>query len=60
EAQIISIADFIETSLQGRNYLERKETEDLINELKKLKNIKFKGELVDKAIEILKEKEKNV
>jgi len=34
EAQIISIADFIETSLQGRNYLERKETEDLINELK--------------------------
>jgi len=60
EAQIISIADFIETSLQGRNYLERKETEDLINELKKLKNVKFKGELVDKAIEILKEKEKNV
>ncbi len=60
ETQIISIADFIETFLQGRNYLERKETEDLINELEKMRNVKFKGELVDRAIEVLKEKEKNV
>ena len=60
EAQIISIADFIETFLQGRNYLERKETDDLINELRKIKNIKFKGELIDKGIEVLKEKEKDV
>jgi len=60
ETQIISIADFIETFLQGRNYLERKETEDLINELEKMRNIKFKNELIDKAIEVLREKEKNV
>jgi len=60
ETQIISIADFIETFLQGRNYLERKEAEDLINELEKMRNVKFKGELVDRAIEVLKEKEKNV
>jgi len=60
ETQIISIADFIETFLQGRNYLERKETEDLINELEKMRNVKFKNELIDKAIEVLREKEKNV
>lgn len=57
EAQIVSISDYIGTILQGRNYFERKETEDLIKELNKLRNIKFKDELVDKAIEVLKEKE---
>lgn len=57
EAQIVSISDYIDTILQGRNYFERKETEDLIKELNKLRNIKFKDELVDKAIEVLKEKE---
>jgi putative nucleotidyltransferase with HDIG domain len=60
EAQIISISDYIATILQGRNYFERKETEDLIKELNKLRNVKFKDELVEKAIEVLKEKDKDV
>ncbi|MGB9749400.1 MAG: HD-GYP domain-containing protein [Caldisericia bacterium] len=60
EAQIISISDFIDTYLEGRNYFERKEMEDLIIELKRLKNIKFKDELVDKAIDVLLEKDRDV
>lgn len=57
EAQIISISDYIETLLQGRNYVERISKKDLIKDLESLKNVKFKNDIVDKAIEVLKEEE---
>ncbi len=55
EAQIISISDYIETFIQGRNYLERKSKQDVIKELENLRDVKFSSDLIDKAIEMLKE-----
>lgn len=55
QAQIISIADYIEVFLQGRNYLQRKNKDEIIKELESLRNVKFISNLVDKAIEVLKE-----
>ncbi len=54
EAQIISISDYIEVNLQGRNYLKRKTINELIKDLEGLKDIKFRKDLVDITIEILK------
>ncbi len=54
EAQIISIADYIEVNLQGRNYLQRKTIGELIKDLENLIDVKFKKEVVEAAIKILK------
>lgn len=54
EAQIISVADYIEANLHGRNYATRKTISEVIKDLESLKSTKFKDEVVDKAIEILK------
>lgn len=54
EAQIISVADYIEANLHGRNYSTRKTIPEVIKDLEKLKGTKFKDEIVDKAIEVLK------
>jgi putative nucleotidyltransferase with HDIG domain len=54
EAQIVSIADYIEANLNRRNYATNKTISSLIKELESLKNIKFKEEIVNKAIEVLK------
>ncbi len=54
EAQIISIADYIEVNLQGRNYIPRKTIYELINDLENLKDVKFKKDVVDAAVKVLK------
>lgn len=59
EAQIISIADYIEVNLQGRNYMSRRTINELIKDLETLKNTKFREDLVEVAIEVLKEEEED-
>lgn len=54
EAQIVSVSDYIEANLHGRNYATRKTIFEVIKELESLKETKFKEEVVEKAIEILK------
>lgn len=53
EAQIISVADYIEANLHGRNYATRKTVSEVIKELNSLKGIKFIKEIVDLAKEVL-------
>ncbi|MCX8094845.1 MAG: HD domain-containing protein [Caldisericia bacterium] len=54
EAKIVSVSDYIEANLQGRNYTKRKTISELIRDLESLKGTKFNEEIVNKAIEVLK------
>jgi len=54
EAQIISIADYIEVNLNGRNYTVRKTIPEVIKDLESLKGTKFREDVVEKAVEVLK------